>query len=55
MRMICDYCGGDNVTRDALAGWCAESQSWVLVAVLQNADCADCDNQTHLSEVEAGQ
>lgn len=51
VRMICAKCGSDDVTNDALARWCVESQAWEISSVLDNANCEACDgDETHLEE-----
>lgn len=38
----CHKCRGQNVTRDAVARWDAESQRWIMGTVFDNGDCLDC-------------
>jgi hypothetical protein len=49
---ICDACGGNTVTRDAWGEWDATEQDWVLGAVYDYAFCHDCQQETHLEEIE---
>lgn len=52
-KMICGHCGGDNVTRDAIAHWDVSKQAWVITDVLDNTDCNDCGGQAKLKETDA--
>jgi len=49
---VCEICLGNTVTRDAWAEWDADEQNWVLGAVYDYAFCHDCQEETHLVEVE---
>lgn len=49
VRMVCGHCGGDNVTRDAVAEW--TGREWILRAVLDNSDCDDCCGETRIIEI----
>jgi hypothetical protein len=49
---ICHACGGNTVTRDAWAEWDVAEQDWVLGAVYDYAFCHDCQQETHLAEIE---
>lgn len=51
IQYVCKYCGGTNVTCDALVEWSVPDQEWKIGDVLDNADCADCDGETTLQEV----
>jgi hypothetical protein len=50
--IVCNMCGGKNVTRDAWSNWEGQDQDWVLGAVFDYAYCHDCDEETRLEEVE---
>lgn len=52
VRMVCAYCGGEDVMRDAWAEWDIEKQDWVLRSVFDHTHCESCDGDTSLSEVE---
>lgn len=52
LKMICRYCGSDDVVRDACAEWCPETQQWVLRSVYDNADCNSCNSETKLEAIE---
>ena len=47
---VCEECGGGNVCRDAAAGWCEDSQQWVLITAHDQATCEDCDSDCELTE-----
>ena len=49
--IVCDECGGTNVSRDAWAEWDATAQDWVLGAVFDYGHCHDCDGESRLEEV----
>ena len=40
--LACPQCGSHNVWRDATAGWCGETQDWVLKGVQDAGGCDDC-------------
>lgn len=42
VKIVCGHCGSENITRDALARWCVQSQAWEVSNPLDNADCEDC-------------
>ena len=50
VQMICNYCGGTNVMRDAWAVWDARDEKWVLGAVFDAAHCDDCERETSIDE-----
>lgn len=39
----CPNCGSENVTADANAEWCSETQTWQLAAVFDSMYCHDCE------------
>ena len=39
---VCNYCGSDEVYRDACVAWNVETQQWELVTVYDNVDCEQC-------------
>lgn len=49
---VCRICGGTTVTLDAWAEWDVEAQEWVLGATYDYSFCHDCQEETHLEEVE---
>lgn len=51
VRMVCEECSSEHVTRDAWAEWDADQQEWVLGAVYDYAFCHDCEAETHILEV----
>ena len=51
IEIVCKFCGGTNVMRDAWAVWDRDKQDWVLGSVFDAAQCDDCDGETSLIEV----
>jgi alpha-D-ribose 1-methylphosphonate 5-phosphate C-P lyase len=51
VRMVCETCGSEHVTRDAWAQWDAGAQQWVLGAVYDYAFCHACRKRTHIEDV----
>ncbi len=43
IKMICPYCGSDDVTRDALARWSVPGQKWEVSSELDSMHCEACD------------
>lgn len=52
VKYVCNLCGSDKVTRDALASWNSDAQEWELAKELDNADCRDCGEEIHPKEVK---
>lgn len=50
VKMVCAYCGSENVLKDAWAEWDTEKQDWVLNNVFDHSFCEDCDSETSLNE-----
>jgi hypothetical protein len=50
VKMICGYCGGQNVMRDAWAVWDVVNQEWALGAVFDYAYSEDCNREATLEE-----
>ncbi len=48
IRMVCEGCRSEEVTRDAWAEWDAAAQEWVLGAVFDYAYCHKCQRPTHI-------
>jgi hypothetical protein len=55
VKMVCRWCGSENVRRDADVAWDVDQQRWELVAVYDNADCEDCEGETSLLEKEVAE
>jgi len=53
VRMVCNTCGSELVTRDAWAEWDVGQQDWSLGAVYDYAYCHACDGETRIDEVPA--
>ena len=47
VRVVCQLCGSDDVTRDAVARWCVEAQDWVLSGVHDDMQCQSCEYEGH--------
>jgi len=45
IKMICPYCGSDDVTRDALARWSVAEQTWEISSELDGMQCEACDRE----------
>ncbi len=45
IRMICPYCGSDDVTRDCLARWNVADQQWEVTSELDSMRCEACDRE----------
>jgi hypothetical protein len=50
VRMVCEHCGSEHVTRDAWAEWNVETQDWQLGAVFDYAYCHRCQGDAHIEE-----
>jgi hypothetical protein len=55
VRMVCKYCGSEDVAHDAWAEWDLEAQIWVLRGEpFDNAYCFDCDGECSILELAGG-
>ncbi len=45
IKMICPYCGSDDVTRDALARWSMPKQKWEVSSELDTMQCEACGRE----------
>lgn len=53
VKMVCNKCGSENVSNDALVRWSVRAQDWQISAVLDNATCEECGNDgSVINEVE---
>lgn len=52
VALVCNMCGGDDVSRDAWADWDIGQQQWVLRTAFDYAHCHRCDCETSLVEVQ---
>ena len=52
----CETCKSTDVSQDAVARWCVETQQWEISCLLDNQDCSTCGDETTLEcvEVEPG-
>ena len=51
VRMVCEKCRSELVTRDAWAEWDVDEQEWVLGAVYDYAYCHECQADAHIEDV----
>lgn len=52
-KMVCSYCGSENVLSDAYAKWNVENQEWELDNTFdKGAFCEDCDGECRIVEKE---
>lgn len=54
IRMVCEDCGSERVTRDAWAEWDVKAQDWVLGAIYDYAFCHTCDGDANIAERPTG-
>jgi hypothetical protein len=53
IKMVCPYCGGDDVGRDATVRWNIEKQDWELSGIFDDGFCDDCSTDVKsFNEVE---
>ncbi len=45
-KLVCDECGGGNVTEDATVRWDIIDQRWIVVDVGDYTWCSECDSET---------
>ena len=50
VRMVCEKCGSELVTRDAWAEWNVDHQQWVLGAAYDYSFCHTCEGETRIME-----
>jgi rRNA maturation endonuclease Nob1 len=48
--MICNYCGGTDVLKDAYAEW--DGHCWVLHSVYDSTTCETCGGETSITETK---
>ncbi|WP_294537682.1 hypothetical protein [uncultured Rhodoblastus sp.] len=46
-RPICPNCGSADISRDATARWCDETQDWTLSGTFDDMTCDDCGRETN--------
>jgi type II secretory ATPase GspE/PulE/Tfp pilus assembly ATPase PilB-like protein len=51
VRMVCEKCRSEEVTRDAWAEWGADEQKWVLGTVYDHTFCHNCQERTHIKQI----
>lgn len=42
VAMICPHCGSDEITKDATAVWCPETQAWIFGGAQDCETCQAC-------------
>ena len=52
VKMVCQRCGSDHVSRDAWADWDAAAQQWLLGTVFDYGHCHVCECETTIVEHE---
>jgi hypothetical protein len=51
VKMVCSYCGAEEVLADAYAQWDIELQAWEVVQTFdKGAFCSQCDAETRIEE-----
>lgn len=45
VKIVCPYCGSDNVARDAACRWNAETQQWEISGLMDSGGCDSCDSE----------
>ena len=54
IKMVCKFCGSDDVCSDAFAAWSVERQKWELLSTLDTTTCNACGDEQDLAEVTVG-
>lgn len=54
IKLVCNTCGGDDITFDASARWNVETQEYEMTGLYDNKDCQDCGGECHTEAVELG-
>ena len=50
VRMVCSWCGGENVEVDATAVWNKETQEWEIKMILHTGGCFECGEDIEVEE-----
>jgi hypothetical protein len=50
VRMVCEDCGSEEVSRDAWADWNVKTQDWELGAVFDYAYCHRCQGDARIEK-----
>jgi hypothetical protein len=52
-KMVCPYCGSEDVSKDATVRWDIDEQRWGVSGIFDNAHCDGCDTELkQISQVE---
>ena len=46
IKVVCDRCGSDVVTRDACTRWNVDSQEWEISATYDTMTCQSCEHES---------
>lgn len=52
IKIVCEECRSENVSRDATAHWNIDNQEWELAGIQDQGTCEDCGEERLLEEVE---
>lgn len=52
VKKVCNYCGSDDVRKDAWAKWDEDKQEWVLADIYDHEYCMTCDDETGIENQE---
>ena len=52
MKKVCSRCQSENVVADASVSWNDEIQKWEVEKVFDSAYCFDCEQETHIEDIE---
>lgn len=56
VKMVCEYCGSENVRADAYCEWNVDTQEWEVVATFDKGSvCEDCGEEDCIEEIEIGE
>ncbi len=47
IRVVCPYCGSENVTIDATADWDYDQQKWTLCGTQDTVTCQECERESY--------
>jgi len=45
-KPVCDHCGSDDITRDAVARWDVDTGEWVMTDTYDDEFCGACEDTT---------
>jgi len=50
VRMVCAYCGSEDVHRDGPAEWDVDNQEWKLIDCYDGSSCNACGSEDCINE-----